>query len=113
MESLATVLHVSDLHFVRNLYEPGTHSVVPIPKRFHRWRLADVVGGSKSHAFGKVEALACKVKEIRFTRDVDLLVATGDLALTGHRLRLSRPGPTSRRTSSSTNAASNDSTHGV
>lgn len=71
MSEIATLLHISDLHFDGNLTEQG---------RRH-WRRNF---GVKSHAFGKIDALSAKSAAIEAVGlGQDLLLATGDISTDG------------------------------
>lgn len=71
MPYIARLAHISDLHFVEELTERG---------RRH-WLKAF---GTKSHDFGKLEALSAKFFELKTQgRNIDLLLVTGDVSTDG------------------------------
>src|SRR5215212_9675883 len=71
MTTIATLLHISDLHFTQNLTEKG---------RQHWAKMC----GVKSHAFGRVDALSKKIDELRSIGwGPDLILATGDVSTDG------------------------------
>jgi len=77
MTRIATLLHISDLHFTQNLTEKG---------RQHWVKMC----GVKSHAFGKIDALSKKVDELRsIGKGPDIILATGDISTDGSEEALS------------------------
>src|SRR5437867_11482140 len=71
MSDIATVLHISDLHFVEDLETEG-----------RRWRTRAFL--AKSHSFGKLRALNKALYELeKAGRMYDLVLATGDLTTDG------------------------------
>jgi 3',5'-cyclic AMP phosphodiesterase CpdA len=84
LDSFASVLQVSDLHFIEKFTERGKHLWLKVPPKFRGGMLEHLFGGSKSHSFAKAAALAHKVEELRFLgRDFGVLLATGDLSTDG------------------------------
>jgi len=77
MTRIATLLHISDLHFTQNLTEKG---------RQHWMKMC----GVKSHAFGRIDALSKKVDELRsIGKRPDIVLATGDISTDGSEESLS------------------------
>jgi len=71
MATIATILHISDLHLTEALTETGRQHWI---KNF----------GVKSHAFGRLYALATKINELRaIGQGPDVVVATGDISTDG------------------------------
>ena len=73
MPLIANVLHISDTHFSPSLLETG-----------RRLKKLKILPGPKTHAFGKVDALSIKVRQLaREKGKVDLFLITGDVTTDG------------------------------
>jgi hypothetical protein len=74
MGDIATMLHISDLHFVKKLTEEG---------RAWYAKALDLVK-VKPHSFTKIDALAAQIKDIeRRSGKFDIVLGTGDLTTNG------------------------------
>jgi 3',5'-cyclic AMP phosphodiesterase CpdA len=71
MANIANMLHLSDLHFVKELTERGRTM----------WLRKT---GLKTHSFGRIDALSAKLQEFSLSgKNADVLLATGDISTDG------------------------------
>jgi 3',5'-cyclic AMP phosphodiesterase CpdA len=70
MSQIGNLLHISDLHFIKDLTEKGR---TLWPKKF----------GLKSHSFGKIDAFSAKYQELNRAVGIDAVIATGDISTDG------------------------------
>lgn len=72
-DPIATMLHISDLHFTATLQEKGRSIGTHVFG----------IGGQNSHAFAKLDNLSAKAHAVQLSNKIDMVIVTGDVTTVG------------------------------